>query len=286
MYATRQCSYCQHGFPFAQIRCIHCGQPALFPNVEAAEAERTALATRYDHVVAEAQARGAGAEVATLEDAVNGSHAVIARPLGELQRLAASDTEIYATYYELIVGKVRVPKGESWDVLRKGADAALFPGYEEQIRFAALSLNGGALWNYGQCSLVLKNSMIAHRASLLEENSVLWMERHNITMAGAARLPTGYRCTWEARGKLAVAKLGKDIKPCEAPEAITGRVLVQGGDSREDQFIEVHILGPLTIRSIERVCILRTGKRKLAGFRRRDLRSVLEPWGVRLEEVE
>ena len=54
--------------------------------------------------------------------------------------------------------------------MRVFADDALFPGYKEQIRFAALSLDGKGLSSYGECTLILRDHMIAHRASVLEGN--------------------------------------------------------------------------------------------------------------------
>ncbi len=66
--------------------------------------------------------------------------AIIARPLGEVQRLATSDKQIYATYHQLTDAGVRVPEGDKWDVLRSTVGPAIFPDYHQHIRFAALSL--------------------------------------------------------------------------------------------------------------------------------------------------
>lgn len=82
---------------------------------------------------------------------------MLARSPGELLRLANSDHELYATFYELIEGGVRMPVGDEWDFRRQSADLALFPGYFKHIRFAALSLDGIGLSTFGSCSIMLRN---------------------------------------------------------------------------------------------------------------------------------
>jgi hypothetical protein len=73
---------------------------------------------------------------------VESSRAIIARSLSEFLRLAMSDHEVYATYYQLVEAEVRIPGGGKWDGLRRLADDTLFPGYKDQIRFGALTLRG------------------------------------------------------------------------------------------------------------------------------------------------
>ena len=109
---------------------------------------------------------------------MNDSHAVIARPAHEILRLATSQNEIYGTFYNLIGAGLRLPEGGKWDILRGVVDSALFPNYKEDIRFAALSLNGVGLSNYGEYSIMLRTDLIAHRASVFEENSILFMKHH------------------------------------------------------------------------------------------------------------
>ena len=91
--------------------------------------------------------------LAKFESAVSKARPVICRPLLEMQRLATSDNEIYATYYQLLAAGVRLPKGDKWDVLRAVADDALFPGYKDVLRFGALSLDGFGCLGYGECHL-------------------------------------------------------------------------------------------------------------------------------------
>lgn len=255
MSQTRTCPECGNTFIISEERCPHCGRPALYPNVYAAGAddEVKALNERYEKAKRDAGARSAGAAVGNFEKAVAGGRAVIARPDAEMQRLVTSDHQLYATYYQLIDSGIRLPDGEKWDVLRSVADDALFAGFKEQIRFAALSLDGMGLANYGDCFMVLRTDMIAHRASLLEENSVLFMEHHDVKMKDAHKLPRGYRAAWEDRAKLCVAKLAANIDASTPPGAYSALLLRQGSTSEDDDFVEVHIWGPMTIRTVEEV---------------------------------
>lgn len=134
------------------------------------------------------------------------------------------------------------------------------PDFEEQITFAALSLDGIGLSNYGSCSIVLRNDMIAHRATVFEENSVTFTERHGVAMK-KGKVPHGYRAPWPDRGKLCAAKLHRDIDAHTA-QAEYSRLLMRGGStSEEDQFVEAHIFGPWTARTIEQVSVSKRRKK-------------------------
>jgi hypothetical protein len=253
------CSYCSHPIPPPAERCPHCGQPGLFPNVRAAErqVEVAALNERYESAKADALARGIDGTLQDFERAVMTAAASISRSVSELQRLASDDNELYASYYQLTEAGIKLPKGEKWDALREVADSALFTGYRRHIKFATLTLDDGGLSNYGECSLFLRDSMIAHRASAFEENSVLFMIHKRIPMADASNLPLGFRSSWAHRGKLCVAKLAHRLDPSTTPVDYPQVLMKQGATSDHDKFVEIHIWGPLTIRSIERVTLFR-----------------------------
>ncbi|MGI9068194.1 MAG: hypothetical protein ACR2HX_17550 [Pyrinomonadaceae bacterium] len=214
-----------------------------------------ALDERYRTATEEGADRGAEGSLQDFVVALGSSQAVIARKQDDMFRLATSDNEIYGTFYNLTGAGLRLPEGSKWDILRGVVDSALFPNYREQIRFAALSLNGIGPTNYGEYSITLRTDMIAHRATVLEENSILFMAHHKVEIAEAHRLPEGYRATWSERVKLCIAKLSRLIgsvtKANEYPEIL----LRQGVTSVDEQFVEVHIFGPLTIRTIERVTL-------------------------------
>jgi hypothetical protein len=254
---SEPCKDCGNEVPLTWNHCPHCARPGLFPNVKAAQvsAERKALDRRYQAALRDASSRGAEIEVEKFEAAVASSKAVRALPLRELDRLASSDKELFPTFYGLLGAEVRLPHGNQWDLLRRSADEILFPGYKEEIRFAALSLDGTGLSSYGECSFVFRADMIAHRASVFEKNSATFLKRH------AYEPPIGHRAAWGERGKLCVAKLAARIGPGTPEAQFPGILLRMGATSGDDDFVEVHIWGPMSLRTVERV-LLPTTRRK------------------------
>ncbi len=257
---SSECEFCRNDIPLSQERCPHCAQPGLFPNVRAAHLpeETTALEHRYNTAMEQARLTGSDTVLCDFENTVlSDSKAVINRPLAEVTRLANSNKELYATFYQLTRSGIRLPSGDKWDILRSTADDALFPGYKDDIRFSALSLDGLGLFTYGECSVVLKDNMIAHRASVLEENSVMFMETHNISMSQAHTLPRGYRATWAERGKLCAIKATSDISPHTQRKHFAGILLRHGKTTADDKFVEVHIWGPISSHTFDRVIVKR-----------------------------
>jgi hypothetical protein len=277
--ASDQCSHCGNDIPLAAERCPHCALPGIFPNVRAAEQaeEWEALNNRYKDALQQVVSRGCQQVAKDFEAAISDSQAVIARSLLEAYRIVSSDKQLYATYYQLVEAGVRLPSGGKWDILREMADGALFPGYKQNVRFAALSLDGYGLSNYGECFLVLHNHMIGHRASVFEENSVIFMEKHKILMSQAHNLPHGYRATWEERAKLCFAKLVDKLHPNTREDAFARIFLKEGKKSEEDSFVEVHIWGPMTIHTLEQVIINQP--------KRRADRVILKALGEKLSKV-
>lgn len=245
---TSACEYCGHSIPLAWERCPHCARPGLFSNVRAAEIpeEVAALEERYTAAVESAEERGSRDNIRHFEERVATSRAVLNRSLLEAARLASSDKELYSSFYELLNAHVRLPHGNDWDRLRSIADEALFTGYREKIRFAALSLDGVGLFHYGPCSLELREDMIAHRASVFEENSTLFLRNHNYEP------PLGHRAVWRDRAKLCVAKLASALDETTPESEFTTVLLSAGRTSEEDCFVEVHIWGPLSIHCLAR----------------------------------
>jgi hypothetical protein len=250
------CPDCKNDIPQPAERCPHCGQPGIFWNVLAAAArdERKALIRRYRTAKLMSVLRKAGAQVQAFENALADSKAVIARSESELLRLATSTRQLYATYYQLMEGGSRLPDADEWDVLRQIADTLLFPNYKREMRFAALSLDGVGLANYGSCSIALRESMIAHRTSVFEENSVLFIKGHRIR-ASKPKVPNGFRATWADRAKLCIAKLAANIDSTTTPVEYSKLLLSHGATSADDKFVEVHIWGPISVLTMERVTV-------------------------------
>lgn len=257
MFMTVPCPECGNDIQQPAERCPHCGRPGYFWNVIAATdpGEQAALDRRYQAAKADAASRKASDCLHDFENTIASSQAVIARSESEVLRLATSTRQLYSTYYQLIEAEVRLPEGDQWDVLRELADTLLFPGYKKNMRFAALSLDGVGLPRYGPCSIALRDKMISHRASVFEENSAVFMEHHNIKISRHPNLPRGYRATWDDRAKLCVAKLSRKIDSTTASDKYSVLLLQQGATSEDDEFVEVHVSGPMTVLTMERVII-------------------------------
>ena len=264
------CSHCGNEVPPPSQLCPHCGQGGRFWNVLAANEsdERAALAHRYDKAKRDAHNRKADGVIQGFESAVAGSKVVIARYYSEVLRLASSPRQIYGTFYQLVDAGIRLPEGNQWDILRELADTVLFPGYKKEIRFGALSIDDQGLPNWGDCSIVLREPMIAERASVFEENSALFVERRNVKISRTVKLPKGFRATWQEREKLAVAKLGDRIDSATTPDKYSQILLDPGATSEDDDFIEVHIFGPMTVLTMERVVVIAAQPSKRATIRR------------------
>lgn len=136
------CGFCGFDVPTSNDRCPHCARPSLFPNVTQAKdpVQMDALERRY-----QAAFRGIDPAVGPVfkgfENTVaNQSEAVITRYATELFRLAASEKELYASFYDLLSSGVRMPSEGFWDTVREAVDSKLFNYYKRHIRFAALSL--------------------------------------------------------------------------------------------------------------------------------------------------
>ena len=292
MSATRECKLCNNPRPRSASLCPHCGRPGLYPNVEDAEdlAERAELDVRYQAALTDTASRGAEQAFNAFEAAAANSQAVLARSPGELLRLATSDHEIYATFYELIEGGVRAPQSDHWDFRRQVADAALFPNYFRHIRFAALSLDGIGLSSFGACSIALRDEMIAHRASVFEENSVLFVEHHGVATGNRAgsvlpgTVPPGYRAIWNDRAKLCAAKLHPRIDAGTGSGEYSGLLMRQGATSEDHEFVEAHIFGPMTARTFEEVTVSKRRKRA-DNVSIRKLQEELKKFGVKVRVV-
>lgn len=285
--ATPTCEKCKYAFPRSANHCPHCAYPLRFPNVRDAEDgdETKAVQARYRKALKDLRSRGVGTIGQELEKAVaERSQAVIGRPLYEAERLATSDHQGYASFYELVEAEVRLPEGNEWDVWRCTADTFFFPNYGKHIRFAALTLNGCGLPHYGDVFLVLKDAMIAHRTTVFESNTTEFAIQQKLTIANAPGKIRGRRALWASRGRLAVAKHGGELTELTTSDQLAKLVLRSGpSGGRDDVFLEAHIYGSITIRTCERVVVQRAKVPSEAT--RQALRERLTKFGVPLEEV-
>ena len=196
-----------------------------------------------------------------------------------------SEDDVSQQFYRQIDAGLRIPQSDKWNRVRVLADDAVFPQYKEAIRFATLALSNVGLRNYGSCSIVLQTSMIENRSSLLDDNSLLWANRVAAKgdLFSLQYLPIGCRATWPNRGALATAKIAEsdDIAKRLASE---DPLIDQGDDNSSDDFLEVHIYGPLTLRAVARVVIPRTEHLDRDAPYMEMLKVLLADAGVNIEE--
>lgn len=212
-----------------------------------------------------------------LVEELRSSTAVISRWLSDVDRLISSEHNLLWTYHKQVQARVRVPNDPRWDGPRRLAEAVIFPGYKEEIHFAALSLDGRGLPGYGEIVLVLRSSMIAHRATVFEANNVLFMERRDPRFSQMSTLEPGYRAPWADRAKLCIVKLGARLRPSTSSTEFPSLLMRAGATTAEDDFVEVHVFGPISILTVEKVVLTRRGSSRAALVKQR-------AWGEKLRK--
>jgi hypothetical protein len=253
----RICGFCKCTMPSSADRCPHCARPSLFPNVEAAAdpAEVAALDARYDAAVTLATANGTAVIAGVLErETATRSRAVLSRDSSEVYRLACGDDQLYTTYHKLLDAGFRVPTGSSWDQIRSSVDAMVFPGYAKEVRFGALTLDETGLVHYGDCHLILKTDMVDFRTTAFTENSAAFVQKNRFM------IPAGHRSTWVQRGRLAVAKLAPGLTKSSTAGDVPAMLKSDGPTPDDDSFVEAHVYGSISMRTVEQVTISRRGK--------------------------
>jgi hypothetical protein len=230
-----------------------CGADNGCPNVRAARnpREQAALQDRLKNAEVSATARTCLTVLNSFGTAVLTSHAVVARSLSIVHNIVKSDNELYPSFHKQVASGARLPEVNEWDQGRTAAESTILPNYHDQVSFAALSLDGKGLAAYGAYTMVLRDEMVALRASVFEENPFAFNRRHLI-IAGQPIIP-GYRAIWSERHILAKATLHHVLTLKTTPDKFAGILMTQGSGSGDPDFIEVHIFGAIHRRAIERV---------------------------------
>jgi len=247
------CRNCSQDISDLEEKCPTCGWYAGPPNVRIVSKteERNALELRYKAAIDNSFTNGSNASLLNFEAGVKITSAIVNMDLDYLHQFLTNDKPLYATYSLMVAGQVRKPATNENDAHRRTIEAMLFGGYAEQIRYAALSLDGSGPKSYGGYSVNLREITIADRATLLENNSYHFVPLHNLQPGDA--IPLGYRSVWREKHKLAVSKLSAKIFSSTLA-ADYPKILLSGtGDRAGDDFIEVHIYGAFDNKAIEAV---------------------------------
>lgn len=250
---AHQCDKCNCDFPYSLERCPHCAHPGNYSNVVITSGtdERNAVDTRYQEAASGAERRRCRPRFDEFTKWLEGTRAVVARSYADIERLAASDKSVQATYYDLIDSGLTLPDGSLWEELRRPADEVLFPNYREKIRFGALSGDGIGIVNYGHFWMTLRTGFVEHRTSVFDQNSVVYVSERRLRDAAGELL--GHRANWKDRAKLAAAQLADQIRRSTRPDDFPTILMKQGLTTASDRFIEVHVWGPITVRTVESV---------------------------------
>ncbi len=256
MTSSMKCPVCSEEVRPHERHCAACQTDCGFPNVRAAEqdGERQALADRVADAEHQAGKDGTAPLVAKLREAARRSRAVRVRSLDEVYALVKSDDKLMGTFYDLKGAGLLRPSASEMEASRQSAEPLLFLNYHEKIQFAALTLDDTGLFNYGNCAMIFQEAKIANRATVFQENCVLFCQRHALG-PGKTTVPPGYRATWGHREDLVVAKLGPRLGVHTQESDFPSILLSSGSDPSKDDFVEVHIYDRLHRSALEYVVV-------------------------------
>ena len=290
---TATCLDCGYDFPFHETYCSHCARPQRFPNVEAArlQSELDALEFRYEQSRLSAATRGCSDVVDRFEQEVQKSRPVICCTLEKIEPLSSNHHDLFQTYHHLQALRSRASSPVSgdpdWDTVRPMVETAVFGEQNKrQIHYASLSLTDTGSPYYGECAILLKESMIAHRTSVYEKNSIAFFFENLEQLRQIPPIPYGHRSIWDHRAKLAVAKLADRLNANTKAVDFQEILLKPSQKWTDDQFIELHVFGPLTLRSFAKVTMTNCNvSDRGAQLRRKVLEERLTRAGIDYAEV-
>jgi hypothetical protein len=247
-----KCKCCGAPVPPEKRDCQACGEDNGAPNVRLAESEdeQKSLARRLKDAEISTKARKCNDVLVRFGDAVSNSQAVIARSLAVVQDLVEGG-RTYTNYHRQIASGARIAENNEWDQTRTQVDAALFPNFHQDIVSASLSLDGRGMSGYGEYVMVLKEPLIARRASVFEANPYDLAEKLKWLLTKP--IPPGYRAPWGKRGLLAMAKLHAEVTADTKDAEFSSILATDRGGTGNSDFIEVHIFGPLNKYTVEKV---------------------------------
>lgn len=241
------------------------------------------MEARFKTAQVSAVVRGITLEFEAFIESVNqNSLAVMNRSLGSLNSWAEGSNPLFNSFHCQVETMGRTPNGSNYDQQREAAEAAINPFYYREISYAALTLNETGLTNYGSYSVLLNEMSIDERSSVFEENPFEFNQKHHV-VAGQSP-PLGYRAPWEERGRLAGAKLEHKLERGMLPSAFSGVLMEERGADPDCDYVEVHIFGPVSRVSIQKVIGPKPAKRIDATLWKRTIKA-LEKLGAVVEEA-
>ncbi len=239
-----ECINCKTDISKSQERsCPTCGHDIGYPHIREVnqKEEIQALERRYQQAKSTAEVNKTSQALNKFEDYVKNACAIINIHIDFLYNFVTNDKDLYSTYDLQVKGQVRKPADKQDDHNRKTAEAILFGSYGENIRYAALSIDGTGVKSYGPFAIKLRNIAIENRTVLLENNSFDLLKKRQLS------IQAGYRATWKEKYKLAAAKHADEISVDFTKNDCAGILLFSEGNFDTDRFIEVHLYMVLLI---------------------------------------
>ena len=247
-----KCIQCESEISPHVIECDQCGYQLGYPNVRHAQRinEVQALSDRYASAVEDTENRSCDDVREEFENWVtNSTRPVICRRWGTIAPILSKPRDLFRTFYELVDSGDRAPFDNEFDQARQAVDATFFPYFYQNVNFAALAGDGLGPASYGDCHFTFKEASVSHRATVFEENTLVFCRKHEVIVGQPP--PAGFLTTWEKRAQLAVVKLASKLDQTTTSADFAGILLIQTGKTDSDEFIECHIFGRLTISNIE-----------------------------------
>jgi hypothetical protein len=235
-----KCPDCQKPVDYWRVQC-RCGYFIGFPNWRAAYEERSQLGSRYTDATQDAANRNFSPLLTKLEALAGDARPVIAMPFAACDDILRSGK--YRNYDQRVSSGERAPAASVNHSDREMVGEKLYPMYSDRISYAALSLNGRAPMSYGPVAVQWKVEplYLGRRASLLEDNSFTFFNKHRLGHHLGTQIPAGYRAVWEDRAKLAVAKFSSELSASTGQTELPGLFLKDGTGRGDEEFIEVAI---------------------------------------------
>ncbi len=229
--------------------CPACGSFHGFPNVKMAVSELASLEAARDRAMSDRPE--VAVELAELRRVASSSQVAINVSYSFAHQLVKQPKLLFTSYESLVAADARRPADLDHDRQRVATDALLYGSNFQSIVFGALTPDGHGLSSYGPVSLVLREDAISDRASVLDENSFTFVQRHKV---GPDRPPPpGHRSTWAMRGDLAITKLATKIEVGMTADQLKDLVITRGASRFDDDFFEVHLFRGFSHKTVERI---------------------------------
>lgn len=258
-YYEYYCPNCNQLNDVSESACGSCGITFLHQvNVRRSliPAEREALEKRYKSALSELSVKSLDAEVNLLETVViDEGKAVLNLGFDFLWDWLMYPGKAYQSYRRTVAADLRKRATFENDLKRSSVESLLF-GSHVDIIYAALTVDQSSVRSYGPVTVVLRNSTIENRTSMLEKNSFFFVnDAMTIGWTFGKPLPVGFMAQWSDRHKLAVAKLKDALKKDISSEELADAILSSDGNRAADEFMELYIYGNIISTGVEKIKI-------------------------------